>query len=117
MSADNGCGVIAIALPLPLPLSNRGCRTPRPKASAWEWATNSNVKAARALLQRGLRLNPDSRRLYKQYLRLELLFLEKMILRRQVLGLPTQMRTSQETAQIEAEKKAIQVRSLLVALA
>jgi len=33
-----------------------------------------------------------------------------MILRRQVLGLPTQMRTSQETAQIEAEKKAIQAK-------
>ena len=38
----------------------------RMQASGWEWTTNHNVKAARSLLQRGLRLNPDSRALYKQ---------------------------------------------------
>ena len=45
-----------------------------------------------------------------QYLRLELLFLEKMILRRQVLGLPIQTRTAQEVSRVEAEKKAIQAK-------
>lgn len=58
------------------------------KAAAWEWSQNKNIAAARVLMQRGIRINSDSKALYKEYLRLELLYLDKIRQRRAILGLP-----------------------------
>eukprot|EP00053_Salpingoeca_punica_P022449 m.214506 g.214506 ORF g.214506 m.214506 type:complete len:656 (+) comp34964_c0_seq1:152-2119(+) len=79
------------------------------KAAKWEFEHNANIKAARILMQRGLRINPKSADLWREYLRLELLFLEKVVLRREILGLSTAAedvaeRTEEE--QRESEKVA-----------
>ncbi|KAJ2713716.1 U3 snoRNP protein [Coemansia spiralis] len=57
------------------------------KAATHELNVNANGSAARALLQRALRLNPDSMRLWTEYFRLELLLVEKIKARRRVLGI------------------------------
>jgi U3 small nucleolar RNA-associated protein 6 len=58
-------------------------------AAAWEWEENSNVKSARVLLQRALRMNPDSQELWLEYFKLEILFLVKIAERQKVLSAAT----------------------------
>jgi hypothetical protein len=48
------------------------------RAAAWEYGANDNAKSARVLLQRGLRLAPESKSLWKEYLRLELCVAARM---------------------------------------
>ncbi|KAJ2076444.1 U3 snoRNP protein [Coemansia sp. RSA 988] len=57
------------------------------KAAAHELDINANSSAARILLQRALRLIPDSHRLWIEYFRLEMLLVEKIKARRRVLGI------------------------------
>ena len=66
---------------------------------------NKNVKAARTLLQRGLRLLPKAEMLWKEYLRLELMAVEKIIQRREVLGLPVQQASAAEAARMKSKKR------------
>ncbi|CAO3598440.1 unnamed protein product [Absidia cylindrospora] len=56
-------------------------------AASWEYEENANMSAARLLLQRGLRLNPHHPTLWHEYFRLELLYVEKIKLRRRILGI------------------------------
>eukprot|EP00126_Sphaerothecum_destruens_P005935 Sdes_comp19124_c0_seq1m9837 len=56
-------------------------------AAKFEFEMNSNISAARIIFQRAIRMNEDSTKLWCEYFRLELLFLEKILLRRRVLGL------------------------------
>ncbi|CAO3616582.1 unnamed protein product [Cunninghamella blakesleeana] len=56
-------------------------------AANWEFEENSNIAAARTLLQRGLRLNSDDQLLWQEYFKLELLYIEKIKTRRRVLGI------------------------------
>lgn len=56
-------------------------------ASVWESEQNSNVTAARALMQQGLRLCPKSEVLWLEYFRMELIFAQKLKARRLILGL------------------------------
>ncbi|CAO3619014.1 unnamed protein product [Cunninghamella echinulata] len=56
-------------------------------AANWEFEENSNIAAARTLLQRALRLNPDDQLLWHEYFKLELLYVEKIKTRRRVLGI------------------------------
>lgn len=55
-------------------------------AARWEWEDNGNVSAARALLQRALRLNAGEKELWMYYFHLEMLFLVKLKERQRVLG-------------------------------
>lgn len=48
---------------------------------------NANVPEARAVLQRGLRFNPDSQFLWLEYMRLELIYVAKILARRKILGI------------------------------
>ena len=57
------------------------------RAASWEFVTNSNIEAARVMLQRGLRVNKSSARLWVEYFRFEMLCVEKLVARRQLLGL------------------------------
>lgn len=59
-------------------------------AAGWEWKENSNVSAARVLMQRGLRLNSDSEDLWIEYFKLEWLFLIKILERQKILGVAPQ---------------------------
>ncbi|KAF9419542.1 U3 snoRNP protein [Entomortierella beljakovae] len=56
-------------------------------AAAWEWEENANVVAARVLLQRALRLNTTTESLWHEYFRLELVYIAKILARREVLGI------------------------------
>ncbi|KAF9916500.1 U3 snoRNP protein [Lobosporangium transversale] len=56
-------------------------------AAAWEWEENANIVAARVLLQRALRLNTTTESLWHEYFRLELVYIAKILARRQVLGI------------------------------
>ncbi|XVF26061.1 hypothetical protein REPUB_Repub13aG0267500 [Reevesia pubescens] len=55
-------------------------------AAAWEFDHNLNVAAARALMQSGLRMCPDSEDLWIEYLRMELTYLNKLKARKVALG-------------------------------
>lgn len=59
-------------------------------AATWEHEHNANMAAARVLLQRALRLMPENRQLWHEYFRLELIYIEKIKLRRRVLGIDQQ---------------------------
>ncbi|KAI5072003.1 hypothetical protein GOP47_0012109 [Adiantum capillus-veneris] len=47
-------------------------------ASAWEFEQNKNIVAARALMQRGLRMCSQSEQLWLEYFRLELVYAERL---------------------------------------
>ncbi|PSS04694.1 U3 small nucleolar RNA-associated protein [Actinidia chinensis var. chinensis] len=55
-------------------------------AAAWEFDQNLNVNAARALMQSGLRTCPTSEDLWVEYLRMELTYLNKLKVRKAILG-------------------------------
>ncbi|CAN0482178.1 unnamed protein product, partial [Laminaria digitata] len=57
------------------------------KAASWEFFDGGNASSARALMQRGLRINPTARNLWLQYFRLEFSYIKKLMGRREVLGL------------------------------
>ena len=56
-------------------------------AAAYEFDTNNNAKAARTLLQRGLRICPAAHVLWQDLFRLELMYVAKLRARREILGL------------------------------
>ncbi|KAH3873448.1 hypothetical protein DPMN_036683 [Dreissena polymorpha] len=56
-------------------------------AAKWEFEDNNNSDNARKLLQRGLRFNPEARKLWLEYYRMELLYAEKTRKRRELLEL------------------------------
>lgn len=47
-------------------------------ASAWEFEHNANITAARALMQRGLRMCSQSEQLWLEYFRMELVYAERL---------------------------------------
>lgn len=47
-------------------------------AAAWEFDRNANMTAARALMQRGLRICPKSEKLWLEYFRLELVYADRL---------------------------------------
>ncbi len=55
-------------------------------AASWEFEVNGNSSAARVLLQRGIRFNPESQTLWKEYFRLEVLYCVKLQQRRKILS-------------------------------
>lgn len=54
-------------------------------AAAWEFDANGNANAARALMQRGLRMCKDSPALWHEYFRMELLYAARLGARREIL--------------------------------
>ncbi|CAM6120078.1 unnamed protein product [Calypogeia fissa] len=55
--------------------------------AAWEFEHRLNVKAARALMQRGLRICSHAENLWLEYFRMELTYMQKLKARRVALGL------------------------------
>lgn len=56
-------------------------------SAKYEYEVHSNFKSTRILFQNGLRFNPDSFKLWYEYLNFELNFITKLINRRKVLNL------------------------------
>ncbi|ETO64412.1 hypothetical protein F444_18048 [Phytophthora nicotianae P1976] len=57
------------------------------EAASYEFGVNLNVESARVLMQRAIRLNKHNQKLWLEYFRLELLYVQKLAMRRQVLRL------------------------------
>ncbi|OWZ17132.1 U3 small nucleolar RNA-associated protein 6 [Phytophthora megakarya] len=57
------------------------------EAASYEFGENLNVDSARVLMQRAIRLNKHNQKLWLEYFRLELLYVQKLAMRRQVLRL------------------------------
>jgi tetratricopeptide (TPR) repeat protein len=55
-------------------------------AASWEYFTNHNIQAARVILQRANRLNPQSQDVLLEYARLELAYREKVMARLDIFG-------------------------------
>ncbi|KAI9296889.1 hypothetical protein K502DRAFT_273142, partial [Neoconidiobolus thromboides FSU 785] len=55
------------------------------QAANFEFSKNLNMEAARVLMQRGVRLNLNNKILYLEFFRLELKFIEKLKLRKEIL--------------------------------
>lgn len=73
-------------------------------AATWENEHNSNMAAARVLLQRALRLMPENEQLWHEYFRLELIYIEKIKLRRRVLGID-QKKGTEEAMEVDEEEE------------
>ncbi|CEG43302.1 u3 small nucleolar rna-associated protein 6 [Plasmopara halstedii] len=67
--------------------SNPRCAELWIEAASYEFGVNLNVDSARVLMQRAIRLNKENRKLWIEYFRLELLYVQKLTMRRQVLRL------------------------------
>uniref|UniRef100_A0AAV1VBX2 U3 small nucleolar RNA-associated protein 6 n=1 Tax=Peronospora matthiolae TaxID=2874970 RepID=A0AAV1VBX2_9STRA len=57
------------------------------EAASYEFSVNLNVDSARVLMQRAIRLNKHHQKLWLEYFRLELLYVQKLAMRRHVLQL------------------------------
>ncbi|KAK9727368.1 U3 snoRNP protein [Basidiobolus ranarum] len=76
-------------------------------AASWEFEDNLNTTAARILLQRGLRLNPESQELWLEYFRLELVYMAKIRERRRILGILKKKQPKSETVEEKKEEDMI----------
>ncbi|KAF9164975.1 U3 snoRNP protein [Actinomortierella ambigua] len=75
-------------------------------AAAWEWEENANIVAARTLLQRAIRLNTTTQSLWHEYFRLELVYIAKILARRQILGIDasaSDKNTEDDTMDVDEE--------------
>ncbi|CAN6601789.1 U3 small nucleolar RNA-associated protein 6 [Trichomonascus vanleenenianus] len=59
-------------------------------AAKYEVDVNASMKAARSIMQRGLRFNPESADMWLEYVKLELLYVSKILARRKLLGIQTE---------------------------
>lgn len=56
-------------------------------AASWEFEHNKNTTVARNLMQQGLRVCKGDQQLWLDYLRMELVYAQKLSTRRQILGI------------------------------
>ncbi|KAI9010502.1 U3 small nucleolar RNA-associated protein 6-domain-containing protein [Phycomyces nitens] len=73
-------------------------------AASWEYENNANIGAARVLMQRALRINPENKLLWHEYFRLELLYIEKIKIRRRILGIDEKSAEKEEAMEVDEEK-------------
>eukprot|EP00899_Mesostigma_viride_P024657 jgi/Mesvir1/5376/Mv15455-RA.2 len=74
-------------------------------AAAFEFEDNGNTSAARTLMQQGLRMCPGSQLLWHEYFRMELLYVQKVRARREVLGLSAPPKASDYDSTKEQPKR------------
>ena len=84
-------------------------------AAAWEFEENGNMNSARGkpvlcltrqvLLQRGIRINPESQQLWIEYFKLEMLWIEKIKERRRILFKEQLKEKDQDVLLVHADKE------------
>lgn len=75
-------------------------------AVGYHFDTLGNARSGRAMAQRALRALPDSKLVWKEYFRLEVIYIAKLISRRVTLGLPLSgIDPSAESGEVEARKE------------
>lgn len=67
-------------------------------AAKYEADENASMRAARAIMQRGLRFNQESVVLWLEYIKLELLYVSKILDRRRLLGIQSKHEAQQAAA-------------------
>lgn len=70
-------------------------------AAKYEVETNAAIRAARSIMQRGLRFNSTAEIMWTEYAKLELIYVCKILARRKLLGLVTE---AQQKADIDNEE-------------
>lgn len=75
------------------------------RAATWHFDDQGDIKAARIMCQRGLRMIDDSVELWCHYLRLELCYIDKLRQRQRLLGIEGDMPEEEELAAALATKK------------
>ncbi|KAJ3268890.1 U3 snoRNP protein [Terramyces sp. JEL0728] len=85
-------------------------------AAKYEYEENSNMTSARVLLQRALRINPHEQKIWLEYFKLELLWIQKLLDRRRILfkeggdiGEQTKQTDSVEVGTIEGEQDKAEI--------
>ncbi|PVU97614.1 hypothetical protein BB561_000440 [Smittium simulii] len=79
------------------------------KAALFEFEVNNNDGNARRLMQRGLRINKKSKKMWLEYCKFELIFAEKIKLRRKILKIDAD-NSDQNQEEVQVEKdNSIQV--------
>ncbi|GMF31242.1 unnamed protein product [Phytophthora lilii] len=84
------------------------------EAASYEFGVNLNVDSARVLMQRAIRLNRHNQKLWLEYFRLELLYVQKLAMRRQVLRLDEKVEKTVDdgstvlTDELPEEKEAVE---------
>lgn len=56
-------------------------------AAHWEFEENQNPSGARSLMQQGLRACKEDSQLWLDYLKMELVYAQKLVTRRDILGI------------------------------
>ncbi|KAI8840354.1 U3 small nucleolar RNA-associated protein 6-domain-containing protein [Chytriomyces cf. hyalinus JEL632] len=74
-------------------------------AAQYEFQDNNNMTSARVLMQRGLRFNKEAKSLWHEYLKLELLWTEKIKERRRILFGEGKLNVEDAAAAIAESKK------------
>lgn len=80
-------------------------------AAKFEFEVMKNASSSRTLLQQGIRANPDSKHLWVELFRMELLYVEKMRKRRDLLGLEES--TDEKTGNMSDEFLAYKTASVV----
>jgi len=73
-------------------------------AAKFEFEVNESVETARSLFQRALRLLPDKKKVWTEYFKMELMCVDLILKRKELLGLSDEQ-TELETMDGEGEKK------------
>lgn len=82
------------------------------RAATWHFDDQGDIKAARVMCQRGLRMIDDSVELWCHYLRLELCYIDKLRQRQRLLGIEGDMPAQEELeAALDSKKRKRQDRS------
>ena len=77
------------------------------RAAKFEFEVHRAPQTARSLLQRGIRFNPESRLLWHQYFKMELMYCQKIRKRREVLALSGTTSDDKETKEVEECKDEV----------
>jgi U3 small nucleolar RNA-associated protein 6 len=76
---------------------------------------HASPTAARALLQRGIRLNPESVDMWKEYIKMELNFVESMRRRWEVLGIDVEQGSSGAVPNTDEDAESASARKEIMA--
>lgn len=66
-----------------------------------EFDENAAAQTARSVFQRGLRFNPEDRKLWLEYTKLELLYVSKILARRKLLGILSDREQQREVEEVK----------------
>ncbi|OLY85071.1 U3 small nucleolar RNA-associated protein 6 [Smittium mucronatum] len=79
------------------------------ESAKFEFEVNGNDKNARKLMQRGLRLNKKSKKIWYEYIKMELIFAERIKMRRKILQIDSEKDKTEESSKGDVDEDIILV--------